>query len=108
AVNLFSAFYHPGLVVVSNKTMKLEAIVNHETSRIHTTCIVVSRAEAQPLHKAQAFKQLTDMSCCTLLCCTVLNSLLSIKNTIICRLTYSLLSPLRSEEHTSELQSHLN
>ena len=41
--------------------MKLEAIVNHETSRIHTTCIVVSRAQAQPLHKAQAFKQLTDM-----------------------------------------------
>ena len=47
--------------------MKLEAIVNHETFRIHTTCIVVSRAQAQPLHKAQAFKQLTDMSCCTLL-----------------------------------------
>ena len=45
--------------------MKLEAIVNHETSRIHSTCIVVSRAQAQPLHKA--FKQLTDMSCCTLL-----------------------------------------
>ena len=47
--------------------MKLEAIVNHETARIHTTCIVVSRAQAQPLHKAQAFKQLKDMSCCTLL-----------------------------------------
>src|SRR4029434_5654092 len=76
AVNLFSAFYHPGLVVVGNKTMKLEAIVNHETSSIHTTCIVVSRAQTQPLHKAQAFKQLTDMSCCTLLCCTVLNSFL--------------------------------
>ena len=38
--------------------MKLEAIVNHETSRIHSTCIVVSRAQAQHLHKAQAFKQL--------------------------------------------------
>src|SRR4029434_1021915 len=43
--------------VVSNKTMKLEAIVNHETFRIHTTCIVVSRAQAQHLHKAQSFKQ---------------------------------------------------
>src|SRR4029434_3791588 len=31
--------------------MKLEAIVNHETSRIHSTCIVVSRAQAQHLHK---------------------------------------------------------
>src|SRR4029434_299016 len=29
----------------------------------------------------------SDMSCCTLLCCTVLNSLLSITNTIIFRLT---------------------
>src|SRR4029434_10862083 len=38
--------------------MKLEAIVNQGTSRIHTTCIVVSRAQAQHLHKAQAFKQL--------------------------------------------------
>ena len=38
--------------------MKLEAIVNHETSRIHSTCIVVSPAQAQHLHKAQAFKQL--------------------------------------------------
>ena len=44
--------------VVSNKTMKLEAIVNHETFRIHSTCIVVSPAQAQHLHKAQAFKQL--------------------------------------------------
>ena len=38
--------------------MKLEAIVNHETFRIHSTCIVVSPAQAQHLHKAQAFKQL--------------------------------------------------
>src|SRR4029434_10194032 len=38
--------------------MKLEAIVNHETFRIHITCIVVSRAQAQHLHKAQAFKEL--------------------------------------------------
>ena len=38
--------------------MKLEEIVNHETSRIHTTCIVVSRAQAQNLNRAQAFKQL--------------------------------------------------
>src|SRR4029434_5939621 len=29
--------------------MKLEAIVNHETSRIHSTCIVASRAQAQQL-----------------------------------------------------------
>lgn len=48
--------------VVGNKTMKLEAIVDHETSRVHTTCIAISRAQAQPLHKSQAFKQLTDMS----------------------------------------------
>src|SRR4029434_8190836 len=33
--------------------MKLEAIVNHETFRIHSTCIVVSPAQAQHLHKAQ-------------------------------------------------------
>src|SRR4029434_6533257 len=38
--------------------MKLEANVNHETSRIHSSCIVVSRAQAQQLHKAQAFEQL--------------------------------------------------
>src|SRR4029434_9245741 len=36
----------------------------------------------------------SDMSCCTLLCCTVLNSLLSITNIIIFRLTCSLLLPL--------------
>jgi len=38
--------------------MKLEAIANHEKSRIHTTCIVVSGAQAQHLHKVHAFKQL--------------------------------------------------
>src|SRR4029434_7433177 len=69
-----------------HKTMKLEAIVNHETFRIHTTCIVVSRAQAQLIHIAQT--SLTPQTChvalcCTLLCCTVLNSLLSIQNIII-------------------------
>src|SRR4029434_1755760 len=34
----------------------------------------------------------SDMSCCTLLCCTVLNSLLSITNIIIFRLTCSALT----------------
>lgn len=48
--------------VVGNKTMKLEAIVDHETSRVHTTCIAISQAQAQPLHTAQAFKQLTALS----------------------------------------------
>ena len=53
--------------------MKLEAIVNHETFRIHTTCIVVSRAQAQPLHKAQAFKRLTHvMLHFALLYCSIL------------------------------------
>ena len=62
--------------------MKLEALVNNETSRIHTTCIVVSRPQAQLLHKAQAFKQLTDMSCCTLFHIALLHcSILVIINT---------------------------
>src|SRR4029434_10280482 len=49
--------------------MKLEAIVNHETSSIHTTCIVVSRAQAQPLHKPQTCHVAL---CFTLHCCTVI------------------------------------
>src|SRR4029434_5848887 len=50
----------------------------------------------------------SDMSCCTLLCCTVLNSLLSITNTIIFRLTYSLLLPLIFINHHNVLLCRSN
>lgn len=68
----------------------MEAIVNHRTSRIHTTCIVVSCAQAQHLHKAQAFKQLRHvMLHISLLHCSKL--FIINKKNIIFHLTYSLL-----------------